>query len=75
MVTIMSGLIIGSFIGDSVKNIDYLNWLSYSKTIGLTSPMNLNLEIISIQFSFLIRFTISGIIGILISILVYKKLS
>ncbi|WP_317368515.1 DUF4321 domain-containing protein [uncultured Tyzzerella sp.] len=58
-----------------VKGIKYLNWLSYGKTIGLTSPLSINLEILSIQFSFTIKFTLSGIIGMIISIIIYKKLS
>ncbi len=75
VLTVISGLIIGCFIGDIVKDIKYLNWLSYGKTIGLTSPLSINLEIISIQFSFTINFTLSGIIGMIISILIYKKLT
>lgn len=68
-------MVIGCFIGDMVKGIKYLNWLSYGKTIGLTSPLSINLEILSIQFSFTIKFTLSGIIGMIISIIIYKKLS
>lgn len=71
----MSGLIIGCFIGDMVKDIKYFSWLNYGKTIGLLSPLSINLEIISIQFSFTIKFTLSGIIGMIISVLIYKKLS
>lgn len=74
ILTVISGLIIGCFIGDIVKDIKYLEWLSYGKTIGLTSPISINLEIISIQFSFSIKFTLAGIIGMIISILLYKKL-
>ena len=71
----MSGLIIGCFIGDMVKDIKYLSWLNYGKTIGLLSPLSINLEIIAIQSSFSIKFTLSGIIGMIISVLIYKKLS
>ena len=72
---VISGLIIGCFIGDMVKDIKFLGWLSYGKTIGLTSPLSINLEVITIQFSFTIKFTLSGIIGMIISILTYKKIS
>lgn len=75
VLTVISGLVIGCFIGDMVKSIKYLSWLSYGKTIGLISPLSINLEIISIQFSFTIKFTLAGIIGMIISILIYKKLS
>ncbi|WP_250277679.1 DUF4321 domain-containing protein [[Clostridium] colinum] len=75
ILNVISGLVIGCFIGDMVKEIKYLSWLSYGKTIGLTSPLSINLEIIAIQFSFTIKFTLAGIIGMIISILIYKKLS
>lgn len=74
IISIISGLVIGGFIGDLVKNINFLSWLNYGKSVGLTAPLILDLEIISIQFSFSIKFTICGIIGMLTSILIYNKL-
>lgn len=74
ILVVISGLVIGSFLGDISKNISYLSFLNYGKTIGLSSPVVLDLEMINITFSFSIKFTIAGIIGVLSSILLYRKL-
>lgn len=70
---LISGLIIGSFIGTIVNKIPYLLWLNYGKTIGLTQPFVLDLGFLYLQFGLHISFTIAGIIGMLISGIVYKK--
>lgn len=73
MIVILSGLVIGGFIGNFLGTIKYFEWINYGKTFGMTSPLVLNLDIISLQFAFNIRFTIAGIIGMILSVLIYKK--
>lgn len=74
LIILLSGLVVGSLIGNLTSDISYLSWLSYGKTFGLTSPLVLNLDIIVLQFALTMRFTISGILGMILSILIYKKL-
>ncbi len=69
-----AGLVLGGFIGTIFENIPYCSWLNYGKTFGLDQPVVLNLDIIVLSFSFSLKFTISGIIGMIIAIFVYKKL-
>ena len=69
---ILSGLIIGSFIGSITEAIGPLSWLNYGKTIGLTSPLTLDLAFLYLQFAIKISFTIAGILGMLIAGIIYK---
>lgn len=70
----LSGILLGGFIGQYVGQLPYMNWLKYGKDFGLTQPLFLDLDIISIQFGFTIQFTISGILGMIIALLIYRKL-
>lgn len=70
---IMSGLIIGSWLGTLADKIEYLRWLNYGQTIGFTSPFVLDLSFLKLQFGFSISFTIAGIIGMIIAFVIYRK--
>lgn len=71
---ILAGLVLGGFIGTLFDNVPYCSWLNYGKTFGLDSPIILNLDIIVISFAFSVRFSISGIIGLILAIFIYKKI-
>ncbi len=74
LLVLISGLIIGSFLGTLASNApQWLSWLNYGKTIGLTSPFVLDLDFLYFQFGFHINFTIAGIIGMLIAGIIYRK--
>ena len=72
--TLISGLIIGGFIGDVLGRVPMLSWLNYGKEIGLTSPFFLDLSFMSLTFGLTLKLTIAGIIGMVIAIILYKKL-
>jgi len=74
IVIMAAGLVIGGFIGTIFENIPYCSWLNYGKTFGLNQPVVLNLDIIVLSFSFSLKFSISGIIGMIIAVIVYKKI-
>ncbi len=71
---LISGLVIGGLIGDTLGNVSFLSWLKYGKEIGLNPPFSLDLSFFSLQLGFSVKLNIAGIIGMLLSILVYKKL-
>lgn len=73
LLILISGLIIGSFLGSLAVKVPYLLWLNYGKTIGFTQPFVIDLGFLYLQFGFHISFTIAGIIGMLISGIIYKK--
>lgn len=70
---IISGLIIGSWLGTFADKVPYLSWLNYGQTIGFTSPFVLDLSFLRLQFGFSISFTIAGIIGMIIAFVIYRK--
>ena len=74
IIIMAAGLVIGGFIGTIFESIPYCSWLNYGKTFGLDQPVVLNLDIIVLSFSLSLKFSISGIIGMIIAIIVYKKI-
>lgn len=71
---ILAGIVLGGFIGSLAANVPFLSWLNYGQTFGLDSPVILNLGIIVLTFGMTIRITIASIIGIVISVLIYRWL-
>lgn len=71
---LLAGVVIGGFIGEYLGESSYLTWLAYGKSFGLSTPLVLDLGVIVLKFGLTIKFTISGIIGIVIAAIVYKKM-
>ena len=71
---ILVGVVLGGFIGELASNVSFLHWLSYGQTLGLSSPLVLDLGILVITFGLTIKITIAGIIGVLIAIVIYHFL-
>ena len=74
LLMLLAGVVIGGFLGDALGGVSFLNWLAYGETFGLTSPLVLDLGIIVVSFGLTIKFTIAGIIGIIIAAVVYRKM-
>lgn len=74
LLLLLAGVVIGGFLGDVLGSVPYLSWLSYGKTFGLTSPLVLDLGIIVVSFGLTIKFTIAGILGIVIAVIVYRRM-
>ncbi len=71
---ILAGVVLGGFIGSVFDGVPALSWLSYGSTFGLSSPLVVDIGVLTLQFALTIRFTVAGIIGIIIALLVYRKL-
>jgi len=72
MLFILSGLVIGGLLGQLASEVDFLWWLDYGESFGLTSPLELDLNIIKLTFAISFKINVASIIGLIISILVYK---
>lgn len=70
LLLILAGIVLGGLIGNLIP----VAWLSYGQTFGLTSPLILDLGILTVTFALTIKITIASIIGIIIGILVYRLL-
>ena len=73
LIFILSGLVIGGLIGEIASKVNGLWWLAYGKDFGLVSPLQLDLNILKVTFGFTVKINIASIVGILISIFVYRK--
>jgi len=74
LLILLSGIVLGGFIGYLCRNISWLNWLSYGQTFGLSSPVILDLGIMVLTFGLTITINIASILGIVLGIIIYKKL-
>lgn len=74
VLVILSGLVVGGFVGKYIGQLPYMGWITYGKTFGLVNPILLDLDIISVEFGFTMDFSIAGIIGMIVAIIIYRKL-
>lgn len=73
IIFILCGLVIGGLIGQLTQGVNWLNWLSYGQTFGLTDPVTLDLGVVNLTFGIMFNINISSIIGIIIAIFIYRK--
>ena len=73
LIFILSGLVVGGLLGDLAGKVDFLSWLGYGESFGLTSPLELDLSIIKLTFAVTFKINISSIIGIILAIFIYRK--
>ena len=73
MIFILSGIVVGGLIGEVASNVDFLWWLSYGNSFGLTNPVTLDLSVIAISFGLSFKLNIASILGMFLAILIYRK--
>lgn len=73
LVFLLSGLVIGGLLGEIASRVDWLWWLSYAESFGISSPIELDLSVIKISFGLMFRINIASIVGMAIAIFIYKK--
>ncbi len=71
---ILCGIVIGSFISSLLSQLTGFSWINYGESFGLTSPIELDLGVLSVTFGFTLKITVGSIIGVALSILLYRKL-
>ena len=74
IVFILSGLVLGGLLGELARNVSGMSWLAYGQSFGLSKPLELDLNIISITFGLVININIASIIGMAIGIFIYRKI-
>ena len=74
LLLMLAGVVLGGFIGNALGGISFLSWLNYGNNFGLSSPLILDLGVLVLQFGLTIRFTIAGIIGIILAFFIYRKM-
>ncbi len=69
---VLTGIVLGGFIGNLASGVPFLNWLNYGQSFGFANPIVLDLGILVITFGLTIKITIASIIGVLLAILIYR---
>ena len=64
----------GGLLGELASRVNALWWLAYGENFGLSSPIELDLNIIKITFGLMFKINIASIIGVIISMVIYKKM-
>ena len=70
---ILAGLVIGGLIGQLTEGVNFLWWLSYGQEFGLTEPLQLDLGVVRLTFAIMFKINIASIIGVIISMIIYRK--
>ena len=76
-VVLLVGVVIGSFLGEVGSQVTFLQWLSYGQTFHVGTagnPFTLDFGVLLFSFYLGIRISISSIIGMIVAILIYKKI-
>ena len=68
LVFLLSGL-----LGELAAKVDWLWWLSYGQSFGLSTPVSLDLNVITITFGLMFKINIASIVGMAIAIFIYRK--
>lgn len=68
LLLLLAGIVLGGFLGNAAPD----SFLNFGQTFGLTSPVILDLGILSITFAFTIRITIASILGIIVALFIYR---
>lgn len=74
LIFILSGLVVGGLLGEIASKVDFLWWLGYGESFGLTSPLELDLSIMKITFALAFKINIASIIGLILAVFIYKKI-
>lgn len=70
---ILAGLVVGGLLGEVASRVDFLWWLGYGQSFGLQEPLVLDINLLKITFALVVKVNIASIIGMLLAILIYKK--
>ena len=65
---VLIGFVIGGFIGTYFDG----SFLNYGKSFGLNTPIELDLGFILLTFGLKIQITIASVIGVVISLVIYR---
>ena len=70
----LTGIVLGGFIGMLAEGVPALSWLSYGQAFGLENHIVLNLGILVLTFGLSVKITIASIIGVVLAIIIYRFL-
>ena len=74
LIMLLSGIVLGGFIGMLTANVSGLSWLNYGQSFGLENPIVLDLGLLILTFGLTIHISIASILGVVLAIIIYRNL-
>lgn len=78
ILVVVAGLVVGSLLGELLGQLLPSGWLqdlfTRGPTIGLTSPVTLDLRLLSFTFGFAFKVNLVGVLGIVIAAVTLRRL-
>ena len=72
LIMLLTGIVLGGFMGQLAEGISWLNWLNFGQSFGLASPLVINFGILVITFGLTIKITMASIIGVAVALIIYR---
>ncbi len=72
LIMLLSGIVLGGFLGSLAEGISWLSWLNFGQSFGLDSPLVLNFGVLVITFGLTIKITMASIIGVAVALIIYR---
>lgn len=72
LLLVLTGIVLGGFIGNMAEGISWLSWLNFGQSFGFDSPLIINFGILVITFGLNIKITMASIIGVAVSLITYR---
>jgi hypothetical protein len=78
LLVVVVGLVIGSLLGELLAWMlpggSIRDMLTRGPTIGLTSPLTLDLRFLALTFGFSLKVNVAGVLGVILAALVLRRL-
>ena len=72
LLLLLSGIVLGGFLGSLAEGIPWLAWLNFGQSFGLDAPLIVNFGVLVITFGLSIKITMASIIGVAVALLIYR---
>ena len=72
LLLVLTGIVLGGFIGTMAQDVSWLSWLNFGQSFGLNDPLVLDLGVLIITFGLSIKITLASLIGVVLALIVYR---
>ena len=72
LILLLSGIVLGGFLGSLAEGISWLSWLNFGQSFGLNSPLVLDFGVLVITFGLTIKITMASIVGVALALTIYR---
>ncbi len=72
LLLVLTGIVLGGFIGTMAQDVSWLSWLNFGQSFGLDSPLVVNFGILVVTFGLTIKITMASIIGVAVALIIYR---